>query len=177
MFYGFFCAELPDLKCGAQQELSVAEFDEMAKKHLSDRCFKQLVSWDDPEAAEQLPEIYRKMRNFDAFLKLRIAENRVEKLGYTTELPIPDELHTEVDFALPAAFNADDPREREQLVDKIRWVKIDELEALHSLDFITLCAYRLRLQMSEKYRKRAEHDGNAVFEETVKNLASPIDKM
>lgn len=177
MFYGFFCAGLPELSCGVQPELSLKEFDEMAKEQLPAKRFKQLISWDDDASDAELPEIYREMRKFDAFLKLRIAENRLEKLGRVAELPQPDEFHTEIDYALPAAAGVDDPREREQLVDKIRWMKIDDLEALHSLDFTTICAYRLRLQMSEKYRKRAENDGNTVFEETVKLLASPIEKM
>ena len=56
-------------------------------------------------------------------------------------------------------------------------MKIDDLEGCHNLDFTTLCAYRLRLDMLEKYRKRSTGDGNKVFEDTVARLASPIDRM
>ena len=70
-----------------------------------------------------------------------------------------------------------EPLERERLVDKIRWMKIDDLESCHNLDFVTLCAYRLRLDMLEKYRKRNAGNGNQLFEDTVARLASPIDRM
>ncbi|MBR7106783.1 MAG: DUF2764 family protein [Lentisphaeria bacterium] len=176
MFYGFFCATLPELVCGTPAEISLKEFDDMVQKELSAKRFAQLVSMDGDEEKD-MPEIYRELRKFDHFLKLRIAEKRAEKLNCETELPTPEEIHTEVDFALPAAANADDPRERELLVDKIRWMKIDDLEGCHNLDFTTLCAYRLRLDMLEKYRKRSTGDGNKVFEDTVARLASPIDRM
>lgn len=177
MFYGFFCATLPELVCGVPPELSLEEFDTLAKDELSPKRFAMLCSMDGSDDEQELPEIYRKMRKFDRFLQLRIAEKRAEKLGRVTELPLPEEYHTDVDFALPGAASADDPRERERLVDKIRWMKIDDLESCHNQDFTTLCAYRMRLQMLEKYRKRSSSDGNTVFEETVSRLASPIDKM
>ena len=177
MFYGFFCATLPELVCGTPPELSLAEFDIMAKAELSPKRFKELCSMDEYSDGQNLPEIYQEMRKFDRFLQLRIAERRAEKLGRVTELPLPEEYHTDVDFALPAAANADDPRERERLVDKIRWMKIDDLEGCHNQDFTTLCAYRLRLKMLEKYRKRNDSDGCTIFENTVSRLASPIDKM
>lgn len=176
MFYGYFCATLPELVCGTPAEISLKDFDDMAKKELSAKRFAQLVSMDGDEEKD-MPEIYRELRKFDRFLKLRIAEKRAEELNCETELPRPDEIHTEVDFALPAAANAGDPLERERLVDKIRWMKIDDLESCHNLDFVTLCAYRLRLDMLEKYRKRNAGNGNQLFEDTVARLASPIDRM
>ena len=177
MFYGFFCATLPELVCGVPPDFSLEEFDALAKDELSPKRFALLRSMDSCDDEREMPEIYRKMRQFDRFLKLRIAEKRAEKLGHITELPQPEEFHTDVDFALPGAASSDDPGERERLVDKIRWMKIDDLEGCHNQDFTALCAYRMRLQMLEKYRRRRSCDGNTVFEETVSRLASPIDKM
>lgn len=175
MFYGYLFATLPTLKCGVTAEITLADFDKIAGDVLSRRRFEQLVSWDEPEV--QVKGVYREMREFDRFLKLRIAENRQEKLGLFTGLPQPDDFYSEVDFALPAAAASDDPLERERMVDLIRWGKIDDLETGHEMDFVSLCCYRLRLASLEKYHRRNAVDGTAVFEETVNRLSGVINEM
>ena len=176
MFYGAFCAALPTLACGVIPGITLAEFDELVSRELSGKKFKKLTSWDDPEAPLAVG-IYRKMREFDDFLNLRIAENRREKLGLYDPLPEPDELDSDVDFALPGAAAAADPVEREHLVDLIRWRKIDDLEVGHEFDFAALCCYRLRLVSLEKFRLRTLDPGNVVFEEAVDDLASQMSNM
>lgn len=173
MFYGFFYATLPTLNCGVPAEISLEEFDRMVRSEMSEKNFSRLCSWDDRENTPKV-EIYRKMRDFDRFLKLRIAEKRQEKLGTSFVLPPVDEFHSEVDFALPGAAASDDPLERERMIDLIRWRKIDDLEAGHELDFIALCCYRMRLASLEKYRKRSSGEGNSIFETAVDKLSGAI---
>lgn len=170
MFYGYLYATLPDLSCGVVPEITLAQFDELAGAAMSKNKLAALQSWDDPEMCTPV-DVYRKMREFDAFLNLRIAEKRQEKLGITAELPEVDEIHSEVDFALPPAVSADDPLERERIVDQIRWNKIDDLECGHSLDFVALCCYRMRLASLEKFHKRAGAVGSAVFENAVDKIS------
>ena len=176
MFYGFLFATLPSLVCGTPPEMTLEEFDAAAKAKLTGKKFLKLISWDSSEVSA-LPEIYRKMRKFDDFLKLRIAEARREKLGLFTELPSPDEINSDVEYYLPPAVSEDDPQTRELLVDQLRWRQIDDLECGHELDFTALCAYRLRLCSLEKYRNRSRNDGRTVFNGTVDRLSEVIDKM
>lgn len=170
MIYGFFIATLPQLFPDRAPELTVAEFDRLAAAELSAKAFRRLISWDDPESAGQ-PEVYRLMRRFDSFLAWRIALYRAERLGAASDFEIPPEFYGEVDFAMPAAIGARDAAERETAVDKMRWQKIDDLEATHELDFTFLCCYRLRLLMLEKFARREENDGGKVFEESVNKIA------
>ena len=173
MFYGFFYATLPTLKCGVPAEISLEEFDRMVRSEMSEKNFSRLCSWDDRENTPGV-EVYRKMRDFDRFLKLRIAEKRQEKLGTSFVLPPVDEFHSEVDFALPGAAASGDLLERERMIDLIRWCKIDDLEAGHELDFTALCCYRMRLASLEKYRKRSSGEGNSIFETAVDKLSGAI---
>lgn len=173
MFYGYFCATLPTLLCGMAAEISLADFDELAREAMTEKRFRQLISWDDPDADTPVA-VYREMRKFDRFLRLRIAGERQEKLGVFSALPPIEEFHTEVDFALPAAASSDDPLERERMVDMIRWSKIDDLEAGHELDFTALCCYRLKLASLEKYRRRTAGDGNAAFEQALDRLSEKV---
>ena len=176
MFYGPLCAALPALECGVLPGITLADFDELASKELSGKKFQELISWDD---AENIPRVavYRKMREFDGFLKLRIAENRREKLGVFDPLPEPDELDSDVDYALPNAAAAGDPLERERLVDLIRWRKIDDLEVGHEMDFAALCCYRLRLALLEKFHTRSADAGNTLFEESVDKISLQMNNM
>ena len=176
MFYGAFCASLPALECGVIPEITLAEFDELASAELSGKNFEKLISWDDAERSPRVP-VYRQMREFDAFLQLRIAENRREKLGSYDPLPEPEALDSDIDYALPNAAAADDPLERERLVDLIRWHKIDDLEVGHEMDLTALCCYRLRLVSLEKFRIRALDSGSSVFEAAVDKLALQISNM
>ena len=176
MFYGPLCAALPTLECGILPGITLAEFDELASKELSGKKFKELISWDDAETSPR-SAVYRKMREFDDFLKLRIAESRREKLGVYDPLPEPDELDSDVDYAFPNAAAANDPLERERLVDLIRWRKIDDLEVGHEMDFAALCCYRLRLASLEKFHTRSVDAGNMLFEESVEKISSQMSNM
>lgn len=176
MFYGFFYAALPTLSGNSAAEISLADFDELAAGAMSGKRFRQLVSWDDRDSDTGVA-VYREMRKFDDFLKLRIAGERQEKLGVFSELPPCDDYYSEVEFALPGAVASADPVERERIVEQIRWRKIDELEAGHELDFTALCCYRMRLASLEKYRRRAADDGNSVFERMVDRLSGAVNSI
>ena len=86
MFYGSFTAALPNLEYGAIPEITLEEFDALASEVLPEKKLKALISWDDETQTPQAG-VYREMREFDAFLKLRIAEKRQEKLGVSDPLP------------------------------------------------------------------------------------------
>ena len=170
MIYGFFIAALPRLFPDQAPEITLAEFDRIAAEELSTKAFRRLTSWDDPESADY-PEVYRLMRRFDGYLAWRIALYRADRLGTAADFTVPPEFYGEVDFAMPAAINAKNAAERENAVDKLRWQKIDDLEATHELDFTFLCCYRLRLLMLEKFSRRAQNDGGRIFEESVNKIA------
>ena len=173
MFYGFFSATLPTLEFGVVPEITLEEFDLQTRRIMSKKRHIELLSWDDE--TQTLPvAVYRKMREFDDFLKFRIAEKRQEKLGVSVELPEISDSDSDVDFYLPAAAAASDPLERERLVDLIRWRKIDELGSQNQMDFTALCCYRMHLAMLEKFRKRRNDDGSVVFEQAVDKLALQI---
>ena len=174
MFYGSFTAALPTLECGVIPEITLEEFDALASEVMSQKKLQTLISWDDETQTPKV-RVYRAMREFDAFLKLRSAEKRQEKLGVSNPLP-EAEYDSDVEYAFPVAAAAANPVEREHLVDLIRWRKIDELESEHQMDFTALCCYRLRLVLLEKFRKRKGGAGSTVFEQAVDKLALQIKK-
>ena len=171
MFYGFLSAILPDLVPGQAQEMSVAEFDALAADYMSARDFAAMTAYD-PAADMKRPALYRKLVVFDAYLNWKVACARAEKLGISADYPMPENWFSEVDYALPAAAASNDPAERENALDQLRWQFIDEQIIGHDLDFEYLCAYRLKLVMLEKHLRRNQADGKTVFEQAVDTLDS-----
>ena len=53
------------------------------------------------------------------------------------------------------AFAAENPLEREKLLDYGRWTKLEELELGHRFDFDVLCAYKLKLEILLKWKARS----------------------
>ena len=167
MIYPFICATLPALTPEQIPEMSVAEFDEMMQKELSDRLCKRMLYWDSGKSGVK---IYDDLRRFQEYLRFRIAQMRAEKLNRQVTFTEPDEFYGEVDFALAPTVSAT-PIEREKIVDAACWRKLDDLEIGHDLDFEYLCIYRLRLQMLQKYAVRNESAGRENFEAALEKLS------
>ena len=108
--------------------------------------------------------------NYVAFLGRTAAVLRPQ--GYTVSVALapktsadqPGLLYEAHDYAaLGAAAAAPDPLEREKLIDRIRWRKLEELEAGHEFDFDALCVYRLKLEILGRYRRRSAETGRTNF--------------
>ena len=169
MNYCFFAAALPTITPGALPPFSVAEFDAMAQEELSASDFAKMISWDDA-GNKKIPAVYQEMRRFDAFLSWRIAQLRAERAGVAQEFTEPDENYSEIDFVMPSAASSTVPAEREEMIDMLRWKKMDELEVCHDFDVTHFCIYRLRLLAMEKFLHRAANDGRTVFGQLVDKL-------
>ena len=162
--YYFFSAALPELRPGETPLLTLSEFDADAELQLTPRHYRMMVA-EDPAA-----RVYGGMRRFEEYLRTRIAEKRAEKLKTPVDLPEPEEFYGEVDAEL-GRFVALDPAQRERAVDALRWKMLDELTWDHEFDFDHICAYRIKLRLSEKYRGRDAKTGRGNFDSAVREMA------
>ena len=176
MIYPFFCASLPTLLPGVPPELSVEDFDASAQEYLSAADFAALMSIDSKNPAEYSVEIYRKLREFQDYLKWKIALLRSERLKRSDRFTPPDEFFGEVDFAIPILAAAE-PVEREKLLDALIFQKLDELEIFHEMDLTALCIYRLKLGILQKYAKWNEINGKNNFEAALEKLAADFNEL
>lgn len=174
MMYPFLSAILPVLDPAVPTELTVEKFDEMLREELSAKLFDAMTSID-REMAVYPVAIYNEVCRFKAHLVWRIAKVRSEKLHSGDNFETPDELYSEVDFAVSNAANAS-PLEREKLIDYAIWRKLDDLEICHELDFEHLCIYRMRLQLLQKYSNRSEENGRNNFEAALDKLAGKFNE-
>ena len=184
MMYYYLCSSLPSLAFGKSAPLTAAEFDALCAESLAPAEYERLLSCPtlrvprDPDASLRLPPVYAAYARFEQYLRTRIAQRRTGREEDKAEpLPDPAEYFGEVDFGLGSAASAD-PLEREKLVDRIRWNRLDDLGAGHEFDFDALCVYRLRLLILDKYRDRRQETGRENFEAAAGRIsgAAPVEK-
>ena len=64
---------------------------------------------------------------------------------------------TDAESAARRSYSAPDPLERERILDRARWEKLDELARsghCHAFNFDSVCAYSLKLLIAEKWTVR-----------------------
>ena len=108
---------------------------------------------------------------FESALRHSAMKLRAAKLGAAFSAPKPGYTlyDSEADRMVRTAFSAQNPVERERILDTARWNKLDELEVknLTRFNFDTLCAYAIRLQIAEKWTARSAGDSAAGLDSTV----------
>jgi len=88
----------------------------------------------------------------NSIAKLRAARLNVDPSAF---LHADGSYDTEADRGAREAFNAENPLEREKLLDRARWNKIDELVFGNLFNFNALCAYKLKLEIQLKWNARS----------------------
>ena len=74
------------------------------------------------------------------------------------------------------AMTAETPLERERILDRLRWRKLDDLASEHHFDFEALVLYKIRLLITEKWRDHDLESGrSALHDRTEKLLAQARD--
>ena len=174
----FFAASLPELRFGEPSSIALEKFDAMAKEYLDARKCSVLndmtfpVPEIDPEGFVCVCDLWKKVREFERFLRLRIAKIRAERLEIEHNIPEPEGFFSEIDYILTSAMSCDDPGERELIIDRVRWEYLDSMTMNHMLDFEGLCIYRLKLQILEAYRGRTPEEGTPRFEQALEMILS-----
>lgn len=178
--YYFLCASLPSLGFGQDPGLGVAEFDALCADQMPPAVLASLQRGSlavsrEPGSAAGLPPAYAAYARFEQYLRTRVAERRAGRdEDNVLRLPDPELYFGEIDAALGPAAAVADPLEREKLIDRIRWRKLDDLEAGHEFDFYGLCIYRLKLEILNRYRRRSAETGRNNFNAAVDRISGGV---
>lgn len=72
---------------------------------------------------------------------------------------------------LVAALKAGDPLTAQQMIDRLCWQKLDELELRHFFDLDQVIVYGLKLKILERYGEIASNKGRVKFDELKADAA------
>lgn len=181
MMYYFLVASLPLLELNAPAPFPTAEFDGILQENLDERAQRILFAC---RGNGQYPDnhpVYRQMALFEEYLRNRIARKRADRAGIHFESADPEEYFSEVDFGLAQASGCADPLERERLVDKLRWERLEELSIGHDFDLDALIIYRCKLFIVNKYAGFRTETGTvhftAALERIINSAAKPAKEL
>ena len=163
MIYPFLTASLPTLTPLSVPELTLEQFDELAKDELRPRDFARMTGG--------TMACHREMAKFREYLAYRVAQVRADRLGVDADFPVPEEFPSEVDSVL-GQLSAANPLEREGLADAAVWRKLDDLETGHEMDAEHIAIYRMRLETLQKYAGRDEPAARENFEKALEQLSA-----
>lgn len=100
----------------------------------------------------------RKYAEWEIAFRNSIAKLRAQRLNLdpASYLRAYGSYETDADRLAREAFQAQNPLEREKLLDRARWNKIEELSQGNMFSFNVICAYKLKLEIQWKWRNRSQ---------------------
>ncbi|MBQ7208585.1 MAG: DUF2764 family protein [Lentisphaeria bacterium] len=176
MQYYFLVASLPHLEIGGAAPLTTAALDEMLAETLPESRLRAIQAYAGGGAFPATCRVYREMAVFETYLRTRIAQKRAERAGISFSPPDPEVYFGEVDYGLSQASSCANPLEREFLVDRLRWARLDELALGHDFDFDALCIYRTKLVIINKYNDFQKEAGTVNFSAALERISGAADK-
>lgn len=160
-------ASLPMLKRDESPAIGMDGFLAACSEWLSPERLETLKGLDLVPPKEAAPQDGSMAANdfmaWEKSLRNRLARLRAGKLGLDPETHcLPDEsFHPDAERAAQEAGMAPNPLERERLLDAARWYKLEDLELGHFFDFDSLCIYKLKLMIREKWQRHSAEKGAA----------------
>lgn len=178
--YYFLKASLPGLMFGKEPGLTLEEFDSRCAEELSPerlKCLKKVSTTvpRPPETVKSGSVLMDRFARREQYLRTRIAERRSSHANMC-KLPDPAEYYPEIDHAVTVAGAMDDPLEREKCIDRMRWQCIEELDCGDEFGFESLCAYRLKLMILEKYSIHDADKGKVNFNGAVDRISATVNE-
>ena len=158
--YIYFATEMPSLKWGSEQLLSIKDFLEEAEKWMTEADLTSLRNtianaYESQDAAG----LYNEFLHFENEIRTELADYRkAAKEGYEYKF-----VH------LPAQMLKDgNPLEIELKLIKYRWDWLEEREFGHYSDLDFFILYYLKLQLLQRVLTFKKEIGEQAFEELVK---------
>lgn len=153
--------------------MTVDEFLFASKPYLSSKEYSilkrvSLIPQSDFESSSAAD----RWNDMEKFLRKRLALSRAKNKGVNPEHRFPTEkgYYFDYDKVAQTAISAENPLEKEKMLDFARWRVIEDLFSLHLFDFETLIAYKLKLELLVKYASLDKHKAKENFSQIIKNI-------
>lgn len=152
-------------------EGGVSAFDEMCSNALSaeDAAKLEKVSIGNPPG-EIVSEVQKKFLLWDTNLRNAVANVAMPDGAAQKYLHKEEDYFSEIESIVQNAAAKSNPLEKDRTIDSARFDKIEELSALAGFGFEFLAAYRMKLEIIEKYASLSVEKGEANFDVLVKEI-------
>jgi len=176
--YFFTVASLPMLLFDEQPFYSAQDVIEICQRELTAEDMRRVTASHDyfdtglvPGLSVALGEFDRRERGVRHFL----ARLRAQKLGWEYEQP-DVEAEPEAERVARDAVSQSSPHDAEMIIQRARWVLIEELGVGHFFDVESLVIYMLKLRVVERNRQMETDRGAERFNEIYSDMVQTLTK-
>lgn len=186
--YFYLVATLPYISYDAESFPPLESFLVACREQMTESDYRKLTSCslephplrdngDSSGACEEFSKFERGLRN--ALVKLRAARLGLDPVDfiatdaggndYTDQTTPADAAHQ--------AFTSESPAVAEEILDRARWTRLDELSLEHYFDLDYLSIYYLKLQVLERKSRRTREAGTTAFNQAYESVISTIPQL
>jgi hypothetical protein len=80
---------------------------------------------------------------------------------------------SDIDRSIEEVLSVPNPAEREKMLDSLRWKALDDLEFGHNFDFDSLCIYKIKLMLLEKWVGKDQRKGLENLDAILNKIEKP----
>ncbi len=171
--YYFLISSLPDLSLEQKSAVDTETFLEQCRKALPESRYQQLSRVSLIPGWLAASEVESKWQAWETYLRNLLVWRRCHhsscEFAYQWIRPESD-VFPSIIRQVDEAVSEESPLEKERILDRLRWSRLDDLAVEHQFDFEGLALYRLRLLLTEKWRDHDIERGRAAFSELTEQL-------
>jgi hypothetical protein len=112
-----------------------------------------------------------KWYQWETDMRSRLAKFRAVSLG--RELKHHGNDTSDIDRSIEEIFSVPNPAEREKMLDNLRWKALEDLEFGHNFDFDSLCIYKIKLMLLEKWVGKDQKKGFENLDAILNRMEKP----
>ena len=113
-----------------------------------------------------------KWYQWETDMRSKLAKFRAVSLGREQKSSQGIEF-SDIDRSIEEILSVPNPAEREKMLDGLRWKALEDLEFGHNFDFDSLCIYRIKLMLLEKWVGKDQRKGLENLEATLDKIEKP----
>lgn len=169
MQYYYLITALPMLKFDAEPPINMDEFIELCRQELTERDFIKFSNISGNQISAEFEA-------WNTALKNELVRLRASRLNFNADESLKEgSIYAGLAELAREVFNQENPLEAELLLDRMRWNKISELEALEYFSMEKLAAYLLKLKLLKRKALFTKEKGNEnyrqIYETTTGSTA------
>ena len=165
MQYYYLISALPMPRLDEEPPISTDEFIELCRQHLTEEDFVRFSTASGCQLSAEFEA-------WNTALKNELVKLRAAKLDFDANESLKEgNIYAGIVEQAREVFNQENPLEAELLLDKMRWNKISDLEALEYFSTEKLAAYLLKLKLLERKALFTREDGNENYRQIYETAA------
>lgn len=171
-YYTYLVSSLPLLRFDRELPFSYEKFLEMCRDFISEKEFIMLktITEKEPEITKIKNKTLKEWFNFDFALRNELAKQRASRKNEDSSKYLrktDKDLSNYFIHLISEALKSSSPLEAERILDRARWIYLEELERGHFFDFDFLVVYGVKLCILERWHKIQKADKETLLDNLV----------